>query len=270
MSSLYQMVVLIKGGGEMASAVAHRLHRSHFRVCLTETAQPLAVSRGTTFSEAVFDGIKTVEGVSAEMVPCSLAAVEAAWRRGHIPLVIDPECQIKDRLNPAVLVDARSLKRKTDTRITDAPLVIGLGPGFCAGRDCHVVIETLHDNSLGRVISEGEAVKDTKAPVAIAGLSSERVVWAEQEGLFRTNRCIGDSVKASQNIARLGQVYIKAPVAGMLRGLLRNGVTAPRGAKLVEVDPVNDASVCGVIRDKWRSVAGGVLEAVAHEMNQAV
>lgn len=267
MQGLPETVVLIRGGGEMASAVAHRLHRSHFRVCLTEIAKPVAVSRGTAFSEAVFDSKKTVEGITAELTPCSAAAIREIWRRDKIPVFIDPECTARHILHPDILVDARSIKEKTDTRVTDAPLVIGLGPGFCAGQDCHAVVETLHDNDLGRVILEGKTKKNTNKPAKIGGLSFGRVIWAEGEGVFRTRRRIGDQVKAHQVVAKLGTLDIEAPVDGMLRGLLRHGVRVPRGAKLVEIDPVNDGSVCGIIRDKWRAVAGGVLEAIMLKCN---
>ncbi len=267
MPNLCDTIVLISGGGEMACALAHRLHRSHFRVCLTEVVQPLAVSRGAAFSEAVFDGSKTVEQVTAELAPHSLSVMEAVWRRGNIPILIDPECRIRESLSPTVLIDARSLKREAETHLGDAPLVIGLGPGFRAGGNCHVIVETLHSNELGRVILKGQATKDNRTPVSIGGLTAGRIVWAEQGGLFTTGHNIGDAVKKRQVIARLGEMLIEAPVDGMLRGLMHSGVQVPGGAKLVEIDPVNDASVCYAIRDKWRSVAGGVLEAIMQGLN---
>ena len=262
MRSLPEIVVLIRGGGEMASAVAHRLHRSHFKVCLTEVVAPIAVSRGTTFSEAIFDGTKSVEGTTAELTISSTAAIEEVWSRNNIPILVDPECEARHLLHPDILVDARSIKEITDTRITDVPLVIGLGPGYYAGENCDAVVETLHDNDLGRVILNGKTKKDTKQPVIIGGLSSGRVIWAEQEGVFSTCHQIGEYVKNGQVIGQLETLDIKAPVDGMIRGLLRNGVRIPSGAKLIEIDPVNDCSVCYVIRDKWRAVAGGVLEAI--------
>ena len=191
MPKLCELVILIRGGGEMASAVAHRLHRSHFKVCLTERETPLAVSRGTAFSEAVFDGVKTIEGVTAELALCKPQALIKIWEWGNIPIVIDSSAKIMQKLKPDVVIDAISAKRNTGTRITDAPLVIGLGPGFYAGRDVHLIIETNHDNNLGKLILEGESRKDTGTPVAINGLTTGRVVWAAREGFSARNTASG-------------------------------------------------------------------------------
>lgn len=262
---LSELIVLIKGGGEIASGIAHRLHRSHFRVCLTEIANPLAVSRGTSFSEAVFDGEKSIEGVTAEFV--SPEKIHAVWRRGNIAIVLDPTASLKNELNPDVLVDATMAKRNLGTKITDAPLVIGMGAGFYVGRDVHVVVETNHSHNLGRVIVEGEAEENTGVPVAIGGLTKGRVIWAPRSGTFTTDREIGDLVAAGEVVGQIGDLRLEAPVGGMLRGLMRNGVKVSKGAKLVEVDPVNDRAVCYVIRDKMRAIAGGVLEAIMLKLN---
>jgi len=263
---LIELVVLIKGAGEVASAVAHRLHRSHFRVCLTEIASPLAVSRGTCYSEAVFNGRKTIEGVTGELVAPDM--VRAAWERSHIAVVIDPRTTLRERLAPDVLVDATMMKTKTQTRLTDAPLVIGIGSGFTAGEDVHIVIESNNSTSLGRVLLEGQSEVNTGVPVNIAGLTRERVVWADRAGVFTSDRELGQTVAAGEVIARLDDAELKAPLGGMLRGLLRSGVRVPAGAKLIEVDPVNDSAVCYIIRDRMRAIAGGVLEAIMLRFNQ--
>ena len=264
---LSELIVLIKGGGEVASAIAHRLQRSHFRVCLTEVANPLAVSRGTAFSEAVFDGVKTIEGVTAELVPASPEKIYRLWQQGKIPIVVDPETSVKDNIQPDVLVNATMAKRNTGIQITDAPLVIGAGLGFYAGRDVHMVVETNHSNNLGRVILSGEAEKDTGTPVAIGGLTKERVIWAPQAGIFTTDKEIGDSVVAHQIVGRVGDLPLEAPVGGILRGLMRNGVKVTKNAKLIEVDQINDSTICFVIRDKMRAIGGGVLEAIMMKCN---
>ena len=167
MRNLSELIVLIRGGGEVASGVAHRLHRSHFRVCLTEVSNPVAVARGVTFSEAIFNGVKTIMGVTAELTSATREEIRRVWQRGNIAIIVDLEALIRDKLKPDVLVDALMAKRNTGTGIADAPLVIGLGPGFYAGRDVHVVIETSHEQNLGRVITTGEAEKNTGAPVEI-------------------------------------------------------------------------------------------------------
>jgi xanthine dehydrogenase accessory factor len=264
---LSELIVLIKGGGEVASGIAHRLHRSHFRVCLTEIANSLAVSRGTAFSEAVFYGVKTVEGVTAKLVSVSPEEIYRAWQQGNIPIVIDPEASIKEKIKPDILVDAIMAKRNIRTKITDASLVIGMGTGFYAGRDVHIVVETNHSNNLGRVILEGEAEKNTGTPVAIGGLTKERVIWAPQAGIFTTDREIGDSVVTGEMVGQVGDLRLEAPISGMLRGLMKDGVRVSKKTKLVEVDPVNDKAVCYVIRDKMRAIAGGVLEAIMLKIN---
>jgi xanthine dehydrogenase accessory factor len=264
---LSELIVLIKGGGEVASGTAHRLHRSHFRVCLTEIASPLAVSRGTCFSEAVFDGVKTIEGVTAQLVSAPPEEIYQVWQQGNVPIVIDHQASVKEKIKPDVLVDATMAKRNTGTRIADAPLVIGLGTGFYAGRDVHIVVETNHSNNLGKVILEGEAEKNTGTPVEIGGLTRERVVWAPKAGTFNTEREIGDSVIAGEVVGQIGDLPLEAPIGGILRGLIRDGVKVSKGTKLIEVDPVNDRAVCFVIRDKMRAIGGGVLEAIMLRLN---
>ena len=262
MRKLSELIVLIRGGGEVASGIAYRLHLSHIRVCLTEVATPLAVCRGTTFSEAVFDGVKTIMGVRAELVPARQEEIYQVWQQDSIPIIIDPEASIRERIKPDVLVDAVMAKRKTDTRITDAPLVIGIGPGFYAGRDVHIVVESNHSRNLGRVILEGEAEENTGIPVTIGGLARERVVWSPQAGLFTSNREIGDLVVAGEVIGQIGDLPLEAPVGGMLRGLIRSGVSVSRGSKLIEVDPVHDRITCNYITDKMLAIGEGVLKAI--------
>lgn len=254
--------MLIKGGGEVASGITYRLHLSHIRVCLTEVATPLAVSRGTTFSEAVFDGVKTIMGVRAELVPARQEEIYHVWQQGNIPIMIDPEASIKEKIKPDVLVDAIMAKRKTDTKITDVPLIIGVGPGFYAGRDVHIVVESNHSHNLGRVILEGEAEKNTGIPVTIGGLAKERVVWSPQAGIFTSNREIGDSVVAGEVIGQVGDRPLEAPIGGMLRGLIRSGVRVTKGSKLIEVDHVHDRAICNFITDKMRAIGDGVLRAI--------
>ena len=266
-TNLSELKVLIRGAGEVASGIAHRLHRCHFKVCLTEIEKPLAVSRGTAFSEAVWDGTKTIEEVTAVLVPNSAEDIYRVWRGGNIAIVIDARASVKEMIRPDVIIDAVMAKRNIGTKLTDAPLVIGAGSGFYAGKDVHVVIETKHSNNLGRVILEGEAERDTGTPVAIGGLTKERVIWASRPGAFTTEKEIAEPVQSGQVIGWVENVSIEAPVGGMLRGLLRSGASVLQGDKLVEVDPENDGAVCYVIRDKMRAIAGGVLEAIMMKYN---
>lgn len=265
-TALTKLVVLIKGGGEVASGVAHHLARAQYRVCLTEVPQPLAVSRGVAFSEAIYDGKKEVEGIVARHVT-SFPGITKAWQEGEIAIIIDPEASIRSTLNPEVLVDAIMAKRNLGTRITDAPLVIGLGPGFKAGKDVHMVVETNNSQSLGKVILSGEAEKDTGAPIAIGGLTSERVLHSPKNGLFETNKKIGDTVAADEEIAAVAGQPIKAEIGGVIRALLRSGTSVVKGTKLGEIDPSGDRDAAFTIRDRIRAIAGGILAAILMRYN---
>jgi xanthine dehydrogenase accessory factor len=267
MRKLSELIVLIRGGGEVGSGIAHRLYRSRFRICITEVASPLAVSRGTCFSEAIFDSTKAIEDITAVRTLPSMEAIYKVWREGNIPIVVDPELAVKPILKPDVLINAMMLKRETNTRITDAPLVIGIGPGFTAGVDVHAVIESNHSNNLGRVIWQGKAEADTREPVEINGLSQERVIWAGDTGVFTTDKNIGDEVNEGDIIGSLDDTPLKAPMKGILRGLLRNDVRVLANSKLIEVDPANDKSICFNIRGKMRAIGGGVLESVMQTCN---
>ena len=168
--NLNDLVVLIRGGGEVASAVAHKLARSHFKICLTEIARPLAVSRMVAFSEAIYDGEKEIEGVVARHIT-SAEDINSCWQKNKIPILVDPEAKVRNRLHPDILIDAIMAKKNLGTKITDAPLVIGLGPGFQAGRDVHLVVETSNSENMGKVIFDGGAEENTGIPLAMGGLT---------------------------------------------------------------------------------------------------
>jgi len=263
---LTKLVVLIRGGGEVASGIAHKLAHAHFRVCMTETLQPLAVSRGVTFSEAIYDGKKEIEGVVARHVT-SAPGMAKAWQQGEIPIIIDPEVSIKKTLNPDVLVDAIMAKRNLGTRLTDAPLVIGVGPGFEAGKDVHMVVETNNSENLGKVILKGRAEKDTGVPIAIDGLTFERVLHAPKNGLFQTEKNIGDTVAAGEEIASVAGQPIKAEIGGIIRALMRRGTKVAKGTKLGEIDPSGSKKACYTIRPKMSTIADGVLRAILTRYN---
>ncbi|MHB8278296.1 MAG: selenium-dependent molybdenum cofactor biosynthesis protein YqeB [Candidatus Humimicrobiaceae bacterium] len=267
MKRLCNLIVLIKGAGEVASGVAHRLHCANFKVILTEIASPLAVSRGTSFCEAVWDGTKTIEGITAENVPAKLKNIRKAWRNSIIPLVVDPEALVRFTVKPDVIVDATMTKKKNSITINDARLVIGLGPGFNAGQNAHVVVETFQNNNLGKVINSGEALPDNGIPVEIGGLSRERVIWAACDGTFVSDKNIGDYVNKEEVIGFIGNQPVTAPLKGWLRGLLRSNVIIGKGDKLTEIDQVNDNSIAWDIRSKMRAIGGGVLEAIMMKYN---
>jgi xanthine dehydrogenase accessory factor len=268
MRKLSELIVIVRGGGEVGSAIAYRLSRSHFRVCITEIASPLAVSRGTCFSEAVYETNKIIEGITAERTLPSIEQIYRVWRNGNIPVVVDPELSVKPLIKPDVLVNAMMLNRETSTKITDAPLVIGIGPGFTAGGDVHLVVESNNSHNLGKVLVEGEA-ENIESLAEKDSPAKERVIWAQEAGVFTTEKNFGDAVLADDIIGKLNDIPLKAPVSGILRGLLRNEVKVLANAKLVEIDSENDKSVCFIIRDKMRAIAGGVLEAIMMSLNLA-
>jgi xanthine dehydrogenase accessory factor len=265
---LNELVVLIRGAGEMASGVAHRLSQSRFRVCLLEIAQPLAVRRAVSFCEAVYDGEKEVEGVRAKRVsgPKEIVSV---WTEGKIPLLVDPDSkQTIKFLKPDVLVDAILAKKNLSTGVQDAPLVIGLGPGFSAGRDVHVVIETNRGHNLGRVILQGAAEPDTGIPGEIGGFTVERVLRTMKKGTFQSHRAIGDHVSKGTVVAVVDDFPVIAQVSGTVRGLLRDGTKAMKDMKVGDIDPRGKREHCFTISEKARAIGGGVLEAVLNRFNQ--
>jgi len=264
--ALTRLVVLIRGGGEVASGVAHSLARAQLRVCMTETPNPQAVSRGVTFSEAIYEGKKEIGGVVARHVT-SFTAIAKTWQEGEIPIIIDPEASLKNILNPEVLVDAIMAKRNLGTRITDAPLVIGLGPGFKAGKDVHMVVETNNSQNLGKVILSGEAEKDSGVPIAIDGLTFERVIHSPKNGLFQTDKKIGDTVATDEVIASVAEKPLKAKIGGTIQALMRSGVKVEKGTKLVEIDPTGSKDAAFTIRDRIKAIADGVLEAIRTRYN---
>jgi xanthine dehydrogenase accessory factor len=264
--ALTKLVVLIRGGGEVASGVAHRLAREQCRVCMTEVPDPQAVSRGVAFSEAIYQGKKEVEGITARHVT-SFTSIAKTWQEGEIPIFIDAEASIKSTLNPEVLVDAIMAKRNLGTRITDAPLVIGLGPGFRAEKDVHIVVETNNSPNLGKVILKGEAEKDSGVPIAVDGLTFERVLHSPKSGLFQTSKKIGDSVAADEVVASVAEKPLKAKIGGTIQALMRSGVKVAKGAKLVEIDPTGSKDAAFTIRDRISKIAEGVLEAIRTRYN---
>jgi xanthine dehydrogenase accessory factor len=233
---------------------------------MTEISQPMAVRRQVSFCEAIYDGEKQVEGIVAKYVQTA-DEINHTWKQGMIPLLIDPEAKSREALKPHVLVDAIMAKENLGTRITDAPLVIGLGPGFTAGRDVHVIIETQRGHNLARLIWEGEAESDTGIPGKILGYSEERVLRIPVGGIFKTHKEIGEQVNEGEVVASVGGIPVKSRITGVLRGILRDGTRVEEGMKTGDIDPRGKGSYCHSISDKARSIAGGVLKAIVMHFN---
>jgi xanthine dehydrogenase accessory factor len=255
------VLVLVKGAGDLATGVAHRLYRSGFRVLMTELAQPTVVRRTVSFAEAIYDGRQEVEGVVCRLAS-GLEEAGAVLERGEIPALIDPAAEIALQLRPQVVVDAIMAKRNCGTRITDAPVVIGLGPGFTAGSDVHAVVETNRGHDLGRVILQGAAEPNTGIPALTSGFAAERLVRSPADGVFACSLEIDARVQVGDVVGFVDGCPVPAPIAGVLRGLIRGGVRLCRGQKMGDVDPRGRVEYCYTISDKARAVGGGVLEAV--------
>ena len=268
------MLVMVKGAGDLGSGVALRLHRCGFAVAMTEIDQPLTVRRGVAFGQAVFDGAHTVEGAVAER--CRLDEALHKLAQGVIPLLVDPAAAARSALRPAVLVDAIMAKQNTGTALHHARLVVALGPGFVAGHDCHAVVETQRGHNLGRVIWEGGAEPDTGEPGVLPGASAHasRVLRAPVAGYVHSAHQIGEHVRAGQAIAVVrgvdgAEAPIMAPFDGVLRGLLHPSVLASPGMKIGDLDPRIEPDYCFTVSDKSLAIAGGVLEAILHARRQA-
>jgi len=263
--NFYDLKVLIRGGGEMASGIAHRLHRCHMRVFITEVAQPTTVRRMVAFAEAVYQGSHTIEGVEAVKVSSAEEAYKV-WQDGGIPLFVDPEAKVREAIRPEVIVDAIMAKKNTVGDRSQAPLVIGVGPGFTAGLNVHAAIETNRGHNLGRVLWQGQAEEDTGVPAPVAGYSDERVLRVPQKGLFKALHEIGDLVHPGEVVAQVNGCPIRAQIKGVLRGLLKDGILVEEGIKAGDIDPRGEREYCYVISDKARAIAGGVLEAILHSL----
>ena len=265
--SLKERVTIIKGAGEMATGVACRLYRANFtRILMLETSSPLAVRRCVSFCEAVHDRTKMVEGIEAVRIT-EENELHAAWATGRIAVRVDPQGESVRCRQPDIVVDATLAKRNLGTTITDAPLVVALGPGFVAGRDCHVVVETNRGHNLGRLITEGMAEVDTGIPGYIGGYTKERIVRAPAAGPFTAVRQIGDSVRQGEVVGWVGTVEVTARIDGTLRGLIRPDSLVTEGLKIGDIDPRGEVGYCYTISEKARALGGAVLEAILAAYN---
>ena len=309
------LLIICRGAGDLATGIIHRLHRAGHRVIALETDYPAAIRRQVSFCEAVYDGSAAVEGVTARLVPAlndakndteiateadaetdtetyswindtptahivsekwDRSAIEAVFEAGEVPLLIDPTGESIALLKPDVVVDAIIAKKNLGTTINMAPLVIGVGPGFTAGNDVHLVIESMRGHNLARIITDGMAQPNTGVPGNIAGFTSERVIHAPAAGYIHDVRKIGDIVQKGDEIARIypdkgsydnalsEYVSVNATITGIIRGLIREGYYFREGFKIADIDPrESELTNCFTISDKARSIAGSVLEAVS-------
>ena len=257
------MAIFIRGAGDIATGIALRLYRSGFQIVMSDLPQPTSIRRTVCFSEALRLGRVQVEDVTAVRAESPQEALDLA-ASGAIAVVADPDCAMRDRLHPAAEVDAILAKRNLGTALTDAPVVIGVGPGFTAGVDCHAAVETMRGHTLGRVLYHGTPIENTGIPGVIGGYGAERVLRAPADGVFEPKMEIGQLVKKGEVAAVVNGVPMLCTIDGCLRGLLQGGLTVPEGMKCGDIDPRCKPEHCLQASDKALSVGGGVLEALLH------
>lgn len=263
-------LIIVRGGGDLATAVIHRLWSAGFRVMVLETGTPSSIRRHVAVSEAVYRGRQTVEGMTARLAADAVEA-EKIIESGDVPVIKDPHGEYIRIMEPEVVVDGIIAKRNTGTRADMAPLTIALGPGFTAGTDADYVIETMRGHDLGRIISEGSALPDTGIPGSIGGYTKERVMHSDHEGIIMATRKIGDFVSEGDTIAEIetaeGRRQLKASITGVIRGMIHDGYEVKPGLKVADIDPREESyRNCFTISDKARCIAGSVLELVCRHM----
>lgn len=264
-------LIIVRGGGDLATGTIHRLWAAGLRVLVLEIENPAAIRRQVALCEAVYTKTTEVEGLRAVRID-RYEEAEAVWQENSVPILIDPKGVSIGALKPAVVIDAILAKRNLGTRRDMAPLTIALGPGFTAGEDVDVVVETKRGHRLGRIIREGAAIPNTGIPGVIGGYGAERVIHAQTAGIFKNVRVIGDIVEAGDTIAEIWQedgtkLLVQTQITGILRGLLRDGYRVTEHFKVADVDPrKEELSNCFLISDKARCIAGSVLELVCSQL----
>jgi len=266
LNKMENILVIIRGGGDLATGVAVRLFRAGFSVMILEVDRPTVIRLSVSFARAIYHGKIIVEGIEAVLIP-SWEKAKDIIKQAKIPVLIDPEGYCINKLSPSVLVDAILAKRNLGTKIDQAPLVIGLGPGFTAGEDVDVVIETMRGHNLGRVYCQGQAAPDTGIPGEVGGESERRLLRAPADGKIIPLHKIGDLVKAGEVIAEVEGVPLKAEISGVLRGLIYPESRVTKGMKVGDIDPRGIKEYCFSVSDKARSIGGAVLEAICAFLN---
>ncbi|GMO02218.1 selenium-dependent molybdenum cofactor biosynthesis protein YqeB [Lachnoanaerobaculum sp. JCM 36186] len=258
--------IWIRGAGDLATGIALRLYRSGFDIVMSDIAVPTTVRRTVAFSPAVYTGETSVEGITGKLCE-NISMIDTVIESGCIPVIVDPSGEIMKEYKPDIIVDAIIAKTNIGTKITDADIVIGVGPGFEAGVDCHAVVETKRGHNLGRVLWSGSAYPNTGVPGNIGGYTVERIIRATADGVFRAKVNIGDYVKAGDLLAYCDETPVYANIDGIVRGLLQDGVKVKTGMKSGDVDPRAEKEYCFTVSDKASAIGGGVLEAILSKIS---
>lgn len=272
MSLINNELVIVRGAGDLATGVVYSLYKAHFKVIILETQHPSAIRRKVALSEAVYDGKTKVEDIEAVLVKNYEEALNIIANKDYkeIPILIDPNCEILNNIKPTFLIDAIIAKKNLGTNKSMAKYTIALGPGFTAGKDCDIVIETMRGHNLGRMYLEGEAIPNTGIPGNIGGKEAERVIHASSDGIIENIKNIGDFVREKEVIAYIinndnKKIEVTAPFEGLLRGIIRDGFKVRKGLKIADIDPRKyEYDNCFTISDKARNLGGAVLTAMIY------
>lgn len=275
MSLINNELVIVRGAGDLATGVVYSLYKAHFKVIILETQHPSAIRRNVALSKAVYDGKTKVEDIEAVLVKNYEEALNIIANKDYkeIPILIDPNCEILNHIKPTFLIDAIIAKKNLGTNKSMAKYTIALGPGFTAGKDCDIVIETMRGHNLGRIYLEGEAIPNTGIPGNIGGKEAERVIHASSDGIIKNIKKIGDFVKEKEIIAYINndnkKIEVIAPFEGLLRGIIRDGFKVRNGLKIADIDPrKSEYDNCFTISDKARNLGGAVLTAMMYLYNR--
>jgi len=256
-----QTVVAVRGGGDIATGVAHRLFRCGFKVLVLEVSQPTVIRRKVAFAQAVYSGSIEVEEITA-VLASKPEMVEDIWQSKKIPVLIDPDLSCLEILQPRVLVEATLAKKNTCITRDLAPLTIALGPGFTADKNVNFVIETMRGHDLGRIIDKGTTAANTGIPEPVLGYTEERVLRAPCDGIVKSVLSIGDTVRKGDTVCLVGGQPVISSIDGVLRGCIMDDLQTHKGSKIGDVDPRGIKENCFTISDKARAIGGSVLEVI--------
>ena len=257
-------IIVVRGGGDIASGAIQKLYRSSFKVLVLETETPSAIRRKVAFCEAVYEKEIEIEGIKARLV-ANDEEIQDCWDSDILPVMIDSRGKVIERLKPLAVVDGILAKQNFGTKRSMAPITVALGPGFSAPEDVDIVIETMRGHNLGRIIEEGRASENTGVPGIIAGFGIERVIYSDYSGVITNVEKIGNVVEKGDVIAVVGDNEIYASISGVLRGIIRDGYKVKKGLKIADIDPrISEKDNCFTISDKARNIGGAVLESILY------
>lgn len=261
-------IVIVRGGGDIASGAIQKLHRSGFKVLVLEIETPSAIRRKVAFCEVVYEKEIEIEGIKAKLVSND-EEIQECWDRDIVPVMIDSRGKVIERLKPLAVVDGILAKQNFGTKRSMAPITVALGPGFSAPEDVDIVIETMRGHNLGRIIEEGRASENTGIPGIIAGVGRERVIYSDYSGVITNIEKIGNVVEKGDIIAVVGDNQVYASISGVLRGIIRDGYKVKKGLKIADIDPrISEKDNCFTISDKARNIGGAVLESILYLMKK--